>query len=183
MILGDNLFHGVGLGTQLRQVNTQNGATIFAYKVSNPESYGVVEFSSEGRVVSIEEKPINPRSNYAIPGLYFYDNQVVEIAKSIKPSSRGELEITAINQRYLSEGKLNTRVLERGTTWLDTGTFESLHAASSYVQIIEERQGSKISCLEEVAWRNGWISDQDLSRIANSYMGNPYAKYLEGLLD
>jgi glucose-1-phosphate thymidylyltransferase len=182
LVLGDNIFHGVGLGTQLRQVNTQNGATIFAYKVSNPESYGVVEFSSQGKVLSIEEKPIYPRSNYAIPGLYFYDNQVVEIAKSIKPSLRGELEITTINQRYLSEGRLNTRVLDRGTTWLDAGTFESLHAASSYVQIIEERQGSKISCLEEVAWRNGWISDQDLIRIASSYMGNPYAKYLDGLL-
>jgi glucose-1-phosphate thymidylyltransferase len=182
LILGDNLFHGVGLGQQLRGVNTQGGATIFAYKVSNPESYGVVEFSVAGKVLSIEEKPKRPKSSYAVPGLYFYDNQVIEIAKTIKPSSRGELEITSINQRYLMEGRLNTRVLERGTTWLDTGTFDSLHAASSYVQIIEERQGSKISCLEEVSWRNGWISDQDLSQIANSYNGNPYGEYLFELL-
>ena len=182
LILGDNLFHGVGLGTQLRQVDTQSGATIFAYKVSNPESYGVVEFSSDGKVISIEEKPAQPKSNYAVPGLYFYDDQVVEIAKTIKPSWRGELEITTINQRYLTEGKLNTRVLERGTTWLDTGTFDSLHAASSYVQIIEQRQGSKISCLEEVAWGNGWISDQDLTSLADNYKGNPYGNYLIGLL-
>jgi glucose-1-phosphate thymidylyltransferase len=182
LILGDNLFHGVGLGQQLRGVDTQGGATIFAYKVSNPESYGVVEFSSDGKVLSIEEKPEHPKSNYAVPGLYFYDNQVVEIAKTIKPSLRGELEITSINQRYLLEGRLNTRVLERGTTWLDTGTFDSLHAAASYVQIIEERQGSKISCLEEVAWRNGWISDQNLIQIASNYNGNPYSKYLIELL-
>jgi len=182
LILGDNLFHGVGLGQQLREVNTLDGATIFAYKVSNPESYGVVEFSDSGNVISIEEKPAQPKSNYAVPGLYFYDNQVVEIAKTIKPSARGELEITSINQWYLSQGRLNTRILERGTTWLDTGTFDSLHAASSYVQIIEERQGSKISCLEEVAWRNGWISDRDLTRLADTYNDNPYGEYLIELL-
>lgn len=182
LILGDNIFHGVGLGSQLRTLNTVSGATIFAYKVSNPEDYGVVEFSDDGRVISIEEKPKNPKSNYAVPGLYFYDSHVVDIAKSIQPSFRGELEITSINERYLVEGKLTTKILERGTTWLDTGTFESLHAASSYVQIIEERQGSKISCLEEVAWRNCWISDAALFQIAESYRENPYGKYLKALL-
>jgi glucose-1-phosphate thymidylyltransferase len=183
LILGDNIFHGVGLGTQLRAIDTQDGATIFAHKVSNPESYGVVEFSPDGRVLSIEEKPTKPKSAYAVPGLYFYDNLVVDIAKAVQPSPRGELEITSVNERYMIEGRLITKILERGTTWLDTGTFDSLHAASSYVQIIEERQGSKISCLEEVAWRNGWISDQKLIEIAHSYKENPYGKYLVGLLN
>jgi glucose-1-phosphate thymidylyltransferase len=183
LILGDNIFHGVGLGKQLRAIETTDGATIFAYRVSNPESYGVVEFSLDGKVVSIEEKPSRPKSNFAVPGLYFYDSSVVEIAKKIKPSSRGELEITSVNEEYMRSGRLNTRILERGTTWLDTGTFESLHAASSYVQIIEERQGSKISCLEEIAWNNDWISDDQLIEIAASYKGNPYSKYLAGLLN
>jgi glucose-1-phosphate thymidylyltransferase len=183
LVLGDNIFHGVGLGTQLRSITTENGATIFAYKVSSPQSYGVVEFSPDGIVVSIEEKPTKPKSNFAVPGLYFYDSKVVEIARTIRPSARGELEITSINEHYMSQGRLNTRILDRGTTWLDTGTFESLHAASSYVQIIEERQGSKISCLEEVAWRNGWISDESLKRIAKNYNDNPYGKYLIELLN
>ena len=182
LVLGDNIFHGVGLGTQLRSINTLSGATIFAYKVSDPERYGVVEFSSDGKVISIEEKPVNPKSSYAVPGLYFYDSDVVKIAKEVKPSARGEIEITSINQRYMVEGRLSTRILERGTTWLDTGTFESLHAAASYVQIIEERQGSKISCLEEIAWRNGWISSQDLLKIAEGYKNNPYGIYLNNLL-
>lgn len=182
LVLGDNIFHGVGLGTQLRSINTQSGATIFAYKVSEPERYGVVEFSSDGKVISIEEKPENPKSSYAVPGLYFYDSDVVKIAKEVKPSARGEIEITSINERYMIEGRLSTRILERGTTWLDTGTFESLHAAASYVQIIEERQGSKISCLEEIAWRNGWISSQDLLKIAEGYKNNPYGIYLNNLL-
>ena len=182
LVLGDNIFHGVGLGTQLRSINTQSGATIFAYKVSDPERYGVVEFSSDGNVISIEEKPENPKSSYAVPGLYFYDSDVVKIAKEVKPSARGEIEITSINERYMVEGRLSTRILERGTTWLDTGTFESLHAAASYVQIIEERQGSKISCLEEIAWRNGWISSQDLLKIAEGYKNNPYGIYLNNLL-
>ena len=182
LVLGDNIFHGVGLGTQLRSINTQSGATIFAYKVSDPERYGVVEFSSDGKVISIEEKPENPKSSYAVPGLYFYDSDVVKIAKEVKPSARGEIEITSINERYMVEGRLSTRILERGTTWLDTGTFESLHAAASYVQIIEERQGSKISCLEEIAWRNGWISSQDLLKIAEGYKNNPYGIYLNNLL-
>ena len=182
LVLGDNIFHGVGLGKQLRAIETTDGATIFAYRVSNPESYGVVEFSPDGKVVSIEEKPTKPKSNFAVPGLYFYDSRVVEIAKSIKPSARGELEITSVNEQYMKEGRLSIRILERGTTWLDTGTFETLHAASSYVQIIEERQGSKISCLEEIAWNNSWISDEQLLEIADTYKGNPYGHYLRGLL-
>jgi glucose-1-phosphate thymidylyltransferase len=182
LILGDNIFHGVGLGKQLKEITLGKGATIFAYKVSDPERYGVVEFSESGKVLSIEEKPTNPKSNYAVPGLYFYDSEVVEIAKSITPSKRGELEITSINEAYLNQGKLTTRILERGTTWLDTGTIQTLHAASSYVQIIEERQGSKISCLEEIAWRNKWISDGDLAEMAKSYKNNPYGNYLNNLL-
>ena len=181
LVLGDNIFHGVGLGKQLEELNTKNGATIFAYKVSDPERYGVIEFASDGRVVSIEEKPTNPKSNFAIPGLYFYDDQVVGIAKDVKPSARGELEITAINERYLKSGQLTTKVLERGTTWLDTGTIETLHAASSYVRIIEERQGSKISCLEEIAWRNGWIGQDKLEQLAMEYGTNPYGRYLYSL--
>ena len=183
LILGDNIFHGVGLGKQLQEIDSQSGATIFAYKVADPERYGVVEFSNGGKVMSIEEKPANPKSSFAVPGLYFYDNQVVEIAKKIKPSARGELEITAINGHYLKAGQLTTIVLERGTTWLDTGTIQTLHAASSYVQIIEERQGSKISCLEEIAWRNGWISDSHLLARASEYRGSPYGTYLLGLIE
>ena len=181
LILGDNIFHGVGLGKQLKEINASSGATIFAYKVSDPERYGVVEFSETGNVVSIEEKPLKPKSNYAVPGLYFYDSQVAEIAKSVIPSKRGELEITSVNEAYLTQGKLTTRILERGTTWLDTGTIQTLHAASSYVQIIEERQGSKISCLEEIAWRNGWISPKQLLRAAEEYGSNPYGNYLRSL--
>jgi len=182
LILGDNIFHGVGLGKQLKEITLGSGATIFAYKVSDPERYGVVEFSESGKVLSIEEKPEKPKSNYAVPGLYFYDSEVVEIAKLIIPSKRGELEITSINEAYLTQGKLTTRILERGTTWLDTGTIQTLHAASSYVQIIEERQGSKISCLEEIAWRNGWISNSELDTVGKSYSSNPYGKYLLGLM-
>ena len=181
LILGDNIFHGVGLGKQLETIETFDGATIFAYKVSDPERYGVVELSTEGKVLSIEEKPKTPKSNYAVPGLYFYDNAVVEIAKQVKPSLRGELEITAINDHYLNSGKLTTKILERGTTWLDTGTIQTLHAASAYVQIIEERQGSKISCLEEIAWRNGWISKEELMKLADEFNGNPYGTYLRAL--
>lgn len=183
LILGDNIFHGVGLGQQLKTIKSSDRATIFAYKVSDPERYGVVEFSPEGKVLSIEEKPSKPKSQYAVPGLYFYDKSVVEIAKGIKPSSRGELEITAINDHYLREGKLTTKILERGTTWLDTGTIQTLHAASAYVQIIEERQGSKISCLEEIAWRNEWISTDYLLRISEEYASNPYGIYLRSLVN
>jgi len=183
LILGDNIFHGVGLSQQLETIESSDGATIFAYRVSDPERYGVVDFSPEGKVLSIEEKPSKPKSQYAVPGLYFYDKTVVEIAKGIKPSSRGELEITAINDHYLREGKLTTKILERGTTWLDTGTIETLHAASAYVQIIEERQGSKISCLEEIAWRNEWISTDRLIRISEEYASNPYGIYLRSLVN
>ena len=182
LILGDNIFHGVGLGQQLRPLTSRTGATIFAYRVSDPERYGVVEFDKDGKVLSIEEKPDKPKSNYAVPGLYFYDSQVCAIAKEIKPSYRGELEITAINDHYLSRSELTVKVLDRGTAWLDSGTIQTLHAASSYIQVIEERQGSKVSCLEEIAWRNKWISDQQLIEIANSYGKNPYGTYLRNLL-
>ena len=183
LVLGDNIFYGDGLGTQLKEILNVNGAHIFAYKVKDPERYGVVEFDRNGKVSSIEEKPKSPKSSFAIPGLYFYDNQVVEIAKSVKPSARGELEITSVNQAYLNLGKLQTTVLARGTAWLDTGTFESLNSASSFIQIIEERQGQKVSCLEEVAWRNGWISDSELAARADEYKSSPFATYLRGLLN
>ena len=183
LVLGDNIFYGDGLGTQLKEIFNVDGAHIFAYKVKDPERYGVVEFDRHGKVSSIEEKPKSPKSSFVIPGLYFYDNQVVEIAKSVKPSSRGELEITSVNQAYLNLGKLQTTVLARGTAWLDTGTFESLNSASSFIQIIEERQGQKVSCLEEVAWRNGWISDSELAARADEYKSSPFATYLRGLLN
>ena len=183
LVLGDNIFYGHELVEQLNNANDRvAGATIFAYHVTDPERYGVVEFSSTGGVVSIEEKPKKPKSHFAVPGLYFYDAAVVEIAKSVKPSARGELEITAVNESYLRDGKLTTKILERGTTWLDTGTIQTLQAASTYVQIIEERQGSKISCLEEIAWTNGWISSKELSALANEYGTNPYGVYLSQLL-
>jgi glucose-1-phosphate thymidylyltransferase len=167
---------------QLKELTEPDGAIIFAYKVKDPERYGVIDFDASGKVTSIEEKPSKPKSQYAVPGLYFYDNRVVEIAKSVKPSSRGELEITSVNQEYLKAGKLQARVLERGTAWLDTGTFESLNSASAFIQIIEERQGQKVSCLEEVAWRNGWISDSELSARADEYKSSPFASYLRSLL-
>ena len=182
LILGDNIFHGVGLGRQLSEVEDLNGAQIFAYEVNDPERYGVVEFDKDGHVVSIEEKPKFPKSNFVVPGLYFYNSSVVDVAREIVPSARGELEITSVNEYYLHERKLNVQILERGTTWLDTGTFESLHAAASYVRIIEERQGNKISCLEEIAWRNGWISDLELGVAIKSYGDNDFAKYLTRLI-
>ena len=182
LVLGDNIFYGDGLGSQLQALRNVVGAHIFAYKVKDPERYGVVEFHKSGEVLSIEEKPTKPKSPYAVPGLYFYENTVIEIAKAVKPSSRGELEITSVNQVYLNQGKLHTTVLERGTAWLDTGTFESLNAASAFIQIIEERQGQKVSCLEEVAWRNGWISDSDLEALADGYKSSPFSTYLRGLL-
>ena len=182
LILGDNIFYGSSLGMQLKELTEPEGAIIFAYKVKDPERYGVINFDASGKVTSIEEKPSKPKSQYAVPGLYFYDNRVVEIAKSVKPSSRGELEITSVNQEYLKAGKLQARVLERGTAWLDTGTFESLNSASAFIQIIEERQGQKVSCLEEVAWRNGWISDSELAARADEYKSSPFASYLRSLL-
>jgi len=183
LILGDNIFYGSTLGTQLKGLREPSGAMIFAYRVKDPERYGVIEFNTTGKVMSIEEKPLKPKSQYAVPGLYFYDNQVVDIAKSVKPSARGELEITAVNKEYLKAGKLQAKVLERGTAWLDTGTFGSLNSASAFIQIIEERQGQKVSCLEEVAWRNGWISDSELSARADDYKSSPFATYLRGLLN
>jgi len=183
LILGDNIFYGSTLGAQLKELREPSGAMIFAYRVKDPERYGVVEFNSEGKVTSIEEKPLKPKSQYAVPGLYFYDNQVVDIAKSVQPSARGELEITSVNQEYLKAGKLQAKLLERGTAWLDTGTFDSLNSASSFIQIIEERQGQKVSCLEEVAWRNGWISDSVLATRADDYKSSPFATYLRGLLN
>jgi glucose-1-phosphate thymidylyltransferase len=182
LILGDNIFHGVGLGRQLQEINQSSGATIFAYQVADPENYGVVEFDQARRVISIEEKPTKPKSNYAVPGLYFYDAQVSEIAKDVRPSARGEIEITSVNQKYLESGSLTTKILERGTTWLDTGTIQTLHAAATYVKIIEERQGHKISCLEEIAWRNKWISNFELEKIARGFRQNPYGIYLDSLL-
>lgn len=182
LVLGDNIFHGEGLGTQLSALRNVNGANIFAYKVSDPERYGVVEFDNKGKAISIEEKPKWPKSPYAVPGLYFYDENVVELAKQVKPSDRGELEITSINELYLQQGLLNVTLLERGTAWLDTGTFESMNAAANFIQIIEERQGMKVSCLEEVSWRMGWISDEQLLTLAGEYKSSPYAGYLKGLI-
>lgn len=182
LVLGDNIFHGDGLGSQLSSLTSIHGAQIFAYKVKDPERYGVVEFDGSGKVLSIEEKPSSPKSSYAVPGLYFYDKNVVEIAKQVKPSARGELEITSVNQAYLEAGNLKTTVLDRGTAWLDTGTFESFNSAAAFIRVIEERQGLKVSCLEEVAWRNGWISDSDLLERAAEYKSSPFADYLRGLL-
>ena len=182
LVLGDNVFHGSGLGSQLVGLADQPGATIFAYRVSNPTEYGVVEFDGAGRAISIEEKPKEPKSSYAVPGLYFYDNDVVPIAKSIKPSARGELEITAVNDAYLQRGTLTVSTLPEGTAWLDSGTFSSLHDASSYVRIIEERQGIKVGCPEEIAWRNGWISDAQLMETGRALEKSGYGKYLLELL-
>lgn len=182
LVLGDNVFHGSGLGSQLVGLTDRPGATIFAYRVSNPSEYGVVEFDNHGRAITIEEKPSQPKSPYAVPGLYFYDNNVVSIAKSIKPSARGELEITAVNDEYLQRGTLTVSTLPEGTAWLDSGTFSSLHDASSYVRIIEERQGVKVGCPEEIAWRNGWISDEMLFRHGTELAKSGYGKYLLGLL-
>ena len=182
LVLGDNIFHGAGLGTALRNNADIDGALIFAYHVSNPTSYGVVEFDDDFTAVSIEEKPTKPKSNYAVPGLYFYDNSVVEIAKSIEPSARGELEISTVNERYLNQGNLHVQVLDRGTAWLDTGTFESMMQASEYVRVIEDRQGHKIGCIEEIAWRAGWIDDAQLGKLAAPLAKSGYGVYLAGLL-
>lgn len=182
LILGDNVFHGNGLGDELQMLTQPNGATIFAYKVSHPEEYGVVEFATDGRVISIEEKPARPKSSFAVPGLYFYDNNVVEIAKNVKPSARGELEITAVNSEYLQRGQLNVSVLPEGTAWLDSGTFGSLHDASSYVRIVEERQGIKVGCPEEIAWRHNWITDEQLQQRAEELLKSGYGTYLMNLL-
>jgi glucose-1-phosphate thymidylyltransferase len=182
LVLGDNIFHGAGLGTNLQQHTDVDGALIFAYHVANPRAYGVVEFDDEFRAVSIEEKPENPRSNYAVPGLYFYDNSVIEVAKSISPSARGELEISTVNDQYLGRSALSVQVLDRGTAWLDTGTFESMVHATEFVRVIEDRQGFKIGCIEEIAWRAGWISDSQLETIAAPLVKSGYGRYLTDLL-
>ncbi len=182
LILGDNIFYGTGFGDLIKGFNDVDGAAIFAYKVSDPERYGVVEFDSEYRALSIEEKPLKPKSSYAVPGLYFYDNEVVEIAKNIKPSPRGEFEITDVNRWYLEKQRLHVGVMDRGTAWLDTGTFDSLSDATEFVRVIEKRQDTKIGCIEEVAYRHGFIDAAQLSVLAERYIKSGYGKYLRSLL-
>ncbi|WP_256011158.1 glucose-1-phosphate thymidylyltransferase RfbA [Desertivirga xinjiangensis] len=178
LILGDNIFYGDGLSHLLQELKEPEGGVVFAYQVSDPERYGVVEFDGGNKVISIEEKPVNPKSNYAVPGLYFYDNSVVEIAKNIKPSPRGEYEITDVNKEYLRQGRLKVGVLSRGTAWLDTGTFNSLMQAGQFVQVIEERQGLKIGCIEEVAFRMGFITAEELKAVASPLVKSGYGQYL-----
>ena len=182
LVLGDNIFYGSGLGEQLSKNTDPEGGILYAYHVSDPERYGVVEFDSDNNVLSIEEKPLKPKSNFAVPGLYFYDNTVVEIAENLQPSPRGEYEITDVNKEYLRLGKLKVSILDRGTAWLDTGTFDSLMQASQFVQVIEQRQGIKIACIEEIAWRKGFITDDQLERIAAPLLKSGYGQYLVGLL-
>jgi glucose-1-phosphate thymidylyltransferase len=182
LVLGDNIFYGSGMGTLLKKKANPDGAVVFAYQVSDPERYGVVEFDHNNRVISIEEKPEKPKSNFAVPGLYFYDNDIVAIAKAIKPSPRGELEITDINKVYLEKGKLEVGVLDRGTAWLDTGTFDSLIEAGEFIEVIEKRQGLKIGCIEEIAYRNGWIDDDQMNNLATVYMKSGYGVYLKKLI-
>ena len=182
LILGDNIFYGVGLGRQLQNTEPILGARVFAAKVSDPQRYGVIELDPHGNPRSIEEKPSHPKSNLAVTGLYFYDSEVTDIAKSLKPSSRDELEITGVNQEYLKSEQLQVNIMERGTVWLDTGTVDSLHAAGTYVKVIEDRQGMKIGCLEEIAWRNGWVTDSQLKKRASQYGSSPYKEYLLSLL-
>jgi glucose-1-phosphate thymidylyltransferase len=181
LALGDNIFYGSGLGRDLTRCTVVTGAHIFAYQVANPSAYGVVDFDAEGRVLSIEEKPASPRTDFAVPGLYFYDNDVIEIARWVRPSDRGELEITDVHAEYLRRGALTVTVLERGTAWLDTGTFESLVAAAEFVRVVEARQGYKIGCIEEIAWRNGWIGDEQLLRLADGLRQSGYGEYLARL--
>ncbi|OQY95695.1 MAG: glucose-1-phosphate thymidylyltransferase [Sphingobacteriales bacterium UTBCD1] len=183
LVLGDNIFYGVGMGRQLRALTDIDGGYVFAYKVSDPERYGVVEFDKNMKAVSIEEKPKSPKSNYAVPGLYFYDNEVVKIAKGLKPSARGEYEITDVNKAYLEKGKLKVAVLDRGTAWLDTGTFESLNDAGEFVRVIEKRQGTKIGCIEEIAYRNGFINKEQLLRLADEFNKSGYGEYLRRLVE
>jgi glucose-1-phosphate thymidylyltransferase len=183
MILGDNIFYGYGLGAQLKALTHPDGGAVFAYHVADPERYGVVEFDGDRNAVSIEEKPERPKSNYAVVGLYFYDNEVVDIARDVKPSARGEIEITDVNREYLRRGRLRVGVLDRGTAWLDTGTFNSLMQAAEFVRVIEERQGLKIGSPEEIAWREGFISDADLRALAGPLAKSGYGGYLLGLLD
>lgn len=183
LILGDNIFYGSGLAELLEKNNDPDGGIVYAYHVSDPERYGVVEFNAEGKAISIEEKPVKPKSNYAVPGLYFYDNSVVEIARNLQPSARGEYEITDVNKEYLKNGKLNVSIMNRGTAWLDTGTFNSLLQASQFVQVIEERQGLKIGCIEEVAYRKGFINREKLIKLAEPLRKSGYGEYLLNLQD
>jgi glucose-1-phosphate thymidylyltransferase len=183
LVLGDNIFHGTGLGRALQGNTHLAGGLIFASHVAEPHRYGVVEFDESMTALSIEEKPAKPKSNYAVPGLYFYDNSVVEVAKSIAPSARGELEITSVNEHYLKQGSLQVQVFDRGIAWLDTGTFESMMQASEYVRVIEERQGLKIGCIEEIAWRSGWITDAQMRELAEPLKKSGYGVYLERLID
>ena len=183
LVLGDNIFYGAGLGTLLKENNDPEGGVIYAYHVTDPKRYGVVDFDADGNVLSIEEKPEEPKSNYAVPGIYFYDNEVIEIAKNVKPSHRGELEITDINKEYLRRGKLKVGVLNRGTAWLDTGTIDSLLQASLFVQVIEQRQGFKIGCIEEIAYRMGYISTEKLQEVAKPLVKSGYGQYLLDLIE
>ncbi len=186
LVLGDNIFHGNGLGRMLRQavynVEVDRRATVFGYWVADPERYGVAEFDAEGRVLSIEEKPKEPKSNYAVVGLYFYPNKVVQVAKSIKPSARGELEITSVNQVFLQDGELSVQLMGRGFAWLDTGTHDSLAEASTFIEVIEKRQGLKVACLESIGYENGWLSDDDIRRVAQPMIKNEYGQYLMKLI-
>ena len=183
LILGDNIFFGGGMGEKLESSNDPDGGLIFAYRVHDPERYGVVEFDNQGKAISIEEKPENPKSNYAVPGLYFYDNDVIKIAENLKPSARGEYEITDVNQEYLKSGKLQVKTLPRGIAWLDTGTFNSLIQASNFVQTIEERQGFGVGCIEAVAYSNGFINDTKLKELAIPLLKSGYGNYLMSLID
>ncbi|SEO27329.1 Glucose-1-phosphate thymidylyltransferase [Mucilaginibacter gossypiicola] len=182
LILGDNIFYGTGFNELIRSFNDVDGAAIFAYHVADPERYGVVEFDSEFRALSIEEKPLQPKSKFAVPGLYFYDNSVIQIAKDLEPSPRGEYEITDVNKFYLEQGNLHVGVMDKGTAWLDTGTFDSLSDATEYVRVIEKRQSTKIGCIEEVAYRRGFINDDQLQLLVNKYLKSGYGKYLQSLL-
>ena len=183
LILGDNIFYGAGLGKTLGRMNDRSGATVFAHRVQNPQDYGVIEFDGSGKVISIEEKPKNPKSKYVIPGLYFYDNKVSDLAKSLKPSARGEIEISDLNKLYLEAGELHVETLDRGTAWLDTGSIDSLHEAAEFVKVVEHRQGTKISVPEEIAWRLGYINDEKLRIQADKFIKSGYGKYLHELLD